>query len=230
MLANFYQSVELRWFWPGHDQEEALLDYFTRRGHLAVLAEMEGDVPRPDAAPFVRQEQPRADAYLLLPDCATVGVKQRQGRLEVKALVSGPRPYAQGEVAGLVDQWVKWSWQPAAEIALPLAADLRQAGPWRQVEKRRYTQRYGRLAGGITAVSPDFWPDAGCNIELTLVNAGGPQASWLTFGFEAFGAANRLADLLAASAAHFFTTHGPPPLRFARRDSLSYPAWLARLR
>ena len=34
------------------------------------------------STPFVKLEQERIDEYLLLPDCDTVGVKQRQGKLE----------------------------------------------------------------------------------------------------------------------------------------------------
>jgi hypothetical protein len=107
MLNNFFQSAEIRWFWPGHAQWEVLLAWFTREGRLPLIEHT--DTPDSAARPFVKQERPRTDEYLLLPNCETVGVKQREGQLEVKALVDVPQPFAQGNVAGQIDQWVKWS-------------------------------------------------------------------------------------------------------------------------
>ena len=229
VITGLLHSAEIRWFLPGRDQWDAMLQWFLRNGELALLAETEPYVRQADAAPFVKQELPRADEYLLLPNCETVGVKQRQGRLEVKALVAGPRPFAQDGVAGRVDEWVKWSLKPAASIASALEAELHQTGVWCTVEKRRSTQKYAAVAGGVAPVSPDAWPDAGCNIELTLAGVGRDKESWLTFGFEAFGRPDQVAGLLAEAVAHFFAAHGLPPLALSEHSSLSYPAWLAHL-
>ncbi len=230
MTTTFYPSAEIRWFLPRQSQWDAMLRWFARNGELALIAETEPYVRQPDAAPFVKEERPRADEYLLLPNCETVGVKQRQGRLEVKALVAGPRPFAQGAVAGRADEWVKWSLKPAASIASALEAELlHQSGVWCTVEKRRSTQKYAAVAGGVAPVSPDSWPDAGCNIELTLADLGREQESWMTFGFEAFGSSDQVGGLLAEAVAHFFAAHGLPPLGLSEQSSLSYPAWLAPL-
>jgi hypothetical protein len=228
MLNNFLQSAEIRWFWPGHAQWEVLLAWFTQEGRLPLVAETRQYVSQPDAGPFAKQERPRTDDYLLLPNCETVGVKQREGRLEVKALVAGPHAFAQGNVSGQIDQWVKWSLQPSAAIALPLKADLQQSGRWLGVTKRRYTQKVALLGGGLTAVSPDTFPNAGCSIELTLVDVAAGNGRWLTLGFEAFGETDR-SRLLHQAMTHSFTVHGPPPLALMTRNSLSYPAWLAQL-
>jgi hypothetical protein len=226
MLNNFFQSAEIRWFWPGHAQWEVLLAWFTREGRLPLVEDAGNIAPNLAPPAFVKQERPRTDDYLLLPNCETVGVKQREGRLEVKALVAGPHPFAQGSVSGQTDQWVKWGLQPSAAIALPLTADLQQSGKWLSVTKRRYTQKVALMAGGLTAVSPDTFPDAGCGIELTLVDVAAHNGRWLTFGFEAFGETDRT-GLLHRAITHFFNRHGPPPLRLREQDSLSYPAWLA---
>jgi hypothetical protein len=179
MPEPFYHSAEIRWFLPHQGQWDTLLAWFTRQGQLNIVEETIPYIRQPDAAPFVKQERSRTDEYLLLPNCETVGVKHRQGRLEVKALVAGPRPFAQDGVAGRVDQWVKWSFKPAESIASALESELLLSGIWRQVEKQRYTQKCAAVAGGVTAVSPDAWPDAGCNIELTLVGLGRGRESWL---------------------------------------------------
>lgn len=229
VMTGLFHSAEIRWFLPEQGRWDAMLQWFLRNGELALLAETEPYVRQADAAPFVKQELPRTDEYLLLPNCETVGVKQRQGRLEVKALAAGPRPFAQDGVAGRVDEWVKWSLKPAASIASALEAELHQSGVWCAVEKRRSTQKYAAVAGGVAPVSPDAWPDAGCNIELTLAGVGHEKESWLTFGFEAFGSADQVGGLLAEAVAHFFAAHGLPPLALSEDSSLSYPAWLARL-
>jgi hypothetical protein len=230
MSNNIYPSAEIRWFLKGQDGWDELLYWFTRQGQLNLVQETEDYVRQPEAGPFVKQERSRTDEYLLLPECDTVGVKQRQGRLEVKALVAGPQAFTQDSVAGRVDEWVKWSLKPSEAIAQLLEADLQKSAPWRWVEKKRYTQKYSFDSDSLDAVSPDAWPDAGCNIELTLVGVGQEQEIWITYGFEAFGTSDQVADLLADAVARFITSHGPPPLKLMERDSLSYPAWLMMLR
>ena len=108
-------------------------------GSRTQFTEKRWEYDRTAAGPFVKLEQDRTDEYLLMPDCDTVSVKQRQGRLEVKALVAGPRPFSQGRVVGRVDQWVKWSFDPSEAIATQFKIELDQSGPWRRVLKKRYT-------------------------------------------------------------------------------------------
>jgi hypothetical protein len=228
MPDPFYHSAEVRWFLPHQGQWDTLLTWFTRQGQLNIVEETTPYIRQPDAPPFVKQERPRTDVYLPLPNCEAVGVKQRQGRLEVKALVVEPRPFAAGEAAGRVDEWVKWSLKPSEGIASTLESDLRQAGVWQKVEKRRWLQKYAFTTGSLSAVSPDAWPDAGCNVELTLLDVEGSVNAWVTFGFEAFGTPNCL-SLLHEMVWDFFALHGSAPLALVENDSLSYPAWLVRL-
>jgi hypothetical protein len=229
MRDDFYRSAEIRWFLSGQSQTDQLLAWFKLPGQDPVV-ETKYYVLQPEAAPFVKQEPERHDEYLLMPDCATVGVKQRQGRLEIKALVAGPHPFARGEVVGNVDQWVKWSFGPSNQIAKQLEGEFAQSGPWRTVDKNRYLQKYSFDSGSLVAVSPDSRPDTGCNIELTVIDVKANVQSWLTFGFEAFGPSGRVVALLDQAVEDFFAAHGQPPLPLDGRDSLSYPAWLALLR
>ena len=229
MIGDFYYSAELRWFLPEQGQRDHLLRWFRLRDQLPLNDE-EGQYDQKIAAePFVKLERERTDEYLLLPDCDTVGVKQRQGKLEVKALVAGPRPFSLGGVVGRMDQWVKWSFDPSEPIADQLEIELDQSGPWRKVVKNRWLQKYS-FDSGLVAVSPDRRPDTGCNIELTVINVKATVGAWLSFGFEAFGPSGRVTALLDEAVQHYFTTHGPAPVRLDGRDSLSYPSWLALLR
>lgn len=228
MSNNFYHSAELRWFLSEQGQCDPLLEWFRLQNQLPMREDGQYD-PQTAAGPFVKQELERTDEYLLFPDSDTVSVKQRQGRLEVKALVSGPRPYSWGGVVGRLDQWVKWSFDPSHSIADELEIELDQSGPWRKVVKQRYLQKYS-FDSGLVAVSPDQRPDTGCNIELTVIGVKATIGTWLTFGFEAFGPSGRVLALLDQAVQHYFTVHGPAPVRLEGRDSLSYPAWLALLR
>jgi hypothetical protein len=90
-------------------------------------------------------------------------------------------------------------------------------------------QKYAIDSGGCAAVSPDAWPAAGCNIEMTLLKVEAHIDAWITFGFEAFGDSAHVMALLDEAVRYFVAAHGPPPVQLEGRDSLSYPAWLAML-
>jgi hypothetical protein len=229
MSNDFYHSAETRWFLPGFDQWDQFFNWYTLQGQLKLVEEIEDYVQQPKAAPFVKEERQRIDEYLFLPDCDKVGVKQRQGRLEVKALAMGPRPFTLDKVAGRMDQWVKWSFKPSEAIDKSLETDLHQSGPWLKVDKKRYTQKYSFDSESLIAVSPDAWPNAGCNIELTRLHVDSRIDTWMTFGFEAFGPSGQIVALLNEALQYFFTSHGPSPIRIEGRDSLSYPSWLVLL-
>lgn len=208
-MASFYSSAELRWFLPDSGRQwDRLLQWFS------------------PAAPLLSHESERADDYLLFPDCNTVGVKRRQGKFEVKALVSPPRPVSLAKYGarGLTDQWTKWSF--ASQLQAQLESELAQAGPWCTVTKDRYLQKYSLESGRMSAVTPDARPDEGCNIELTRLSVK-PANEWVTFGFEAFGPSGRVLATLDNAVEQFFAAHGAAPVELAGRDSRSYPAWLA---
>lgn len=236
MADEFARSAEIRWFFRGDSLKEQLLDWF-KLAEQALVIEREPYTPQPEALPFVKLEKRRDDDYLLLPDCGTVGVKQREGKLEVKALVAGPHLFSLGEVVGQAGQWVRWSFSPSKELfqdpkafAQELKSGLLKSGPWCTVVKNRYLQKVSFDTGGLVPVSPDKWPDTGCNIELTVIAAGSNAEPWITFSFEAFGAPDRNTAMLDEAVAHFFALRDSPPVQLDESNSLSYPAWLAMLR
>jgi hypothetical protein len=214
MNDTFYASTEIRWFWPGWAGWLALLDWFEGNGRL----------PTP-----IHPEPARTDHYLCLPDCQTVGVKQREGRFEVKALTTAPHPATVETAVGQIDEWVKWSLQPSAAIALPFVADLDQSGPWRAVSKQRYTRLYQVDGEWVTAVAPGTIIAAGCSVELTQITVAAATEKWLTLGFEAFGSVEKTA-VLEKVLSHFLRQQAPPPANLTAANSLSYPAWLLGLR
>jgi hypothetical protein len=230
MPEAFYGSAEIRWFLKGHNQLGTILKWFCLQNQLPLLEEDKLKDAKYDreivGKPFVKQEKQRTDEYLLFPDSDKTGVKQRQGRLEVKALVTGPRAYSlpSHRVTGRMDQWVKWSF--ASSDIEKFEAELSQAGPWRKVIKDRYLQKYSFDSGRMVAVSPEQRPNFGCNIELTKIGVNANESDWLTVGFEAFGPSGRVIAMLDEAIEHFFTAHGNAPVLLDGRDSISYPTWL----
>jgi hypothetical protein len=225
-MEHFYHSAEIRWIIAGTQQRDALHRWFTRNGELPVMKKHATDAATPPQTAFVREEPMRVDWYLRIPDCDSVGIKHREGRLEVKSIVAGPRPYTHGSIVGRIDQWVKWSLEPSVTPPSALEDDLQRSGPWTRIEKIRFLQKYSSDTGHPLPVSPDSRPDAGCNIEVThlKVDALNP---WTTFGFEAFGEPARLDVILDEAVGYYFDAHGPPIFDLDPRDCLSYPAWLA---
>lgn len=235
MSNVFHHSAEIRWFVQSLDQWQLILRWFRLQDQLPLNEPGQYD-PHAVTGPSVTLEEERSDEYLLWPDCDTVGVKQREGKLEVKALVAGPRPFFQGDIVGRVDQWVKWSFEPSEKLfqdgrpfARQLERELDQTGPWCKVIKNRYLQKYSFDSGDPVAVSPNTWPAIGCNIELTKIEVRADISDWITLGFEAFGPSGRVMGMLDEAVKHFFSLHGPAPVQLDGHFSLSYPTWLGVL-
>ena len=107
-----FHSAEARWFVPEVLRDE-VLNWF-RAGR-----------------PLDSQEA-QLHEYLLFPGCDTVGVKLREGKFEIKAVLSKPRPLSRHlTVKGRMDRWVKWSL--ASEGLKRIESDLHRSGGWLKV-------------------------------------------------------------------------------------------------
>lgn len=166
-----------------------------------------GPVPGPVAAWFGALGEPvaeeaRTDHYLA-PSSDALGVKLREGRLEMKRRDGTGGPVAAGPARATAEAWTKWSFALAEPVG---ALD----GSWLAVAKRR-RQRALELAAGR------------CALELSEVTVCG--AGWWSVCLEAEAdtpAARRTA--LAAAAARWLAVDGAPAL--AAADARGYPAWL----
>ena len=185
-------------------------------------------------------ESPRVDSYVILPRCATAGVKIRQGNIEVKAQTQPAVLVSFADrVSGYQDAWVKWS-RPASYPETFLAAPTIPER-WAHVQKARTL----RLLSLETDVPEEIAPRsrrlrAGCQAEKTdlciLVSDADDMPSeqdweqagrWWSLSLEAFGPPRDVSELLVRAATHWFGRDFPATLR--AEDSMSYPQWLARL-
>ncbi len=197
-------SVEARWFFAGR-LPPALLDWLAAGRPLMAEAE-------------------RVDHYLLLPAAETLGVKLRQGRLEIKRRIAAPRPFHRRHIAGRREQWSKWS------FALESAA-VPAASGWVAVVKRRRTQRWAVTQGRFTVMPlASALPVAGCNLEWTEVQlpAHPTEPLWFTLGLEAYGAPEETGGLFQSGLGQLVAAGPPPGLTLSLQAAASYPAWLSR--
>jgi hypothetical protein len=205
-----YLTLEMRWFYPGRLPGQ-LVTWLERRSHLPAV------------------QPPRQDHYLRLAGRRALGIKLREGNVEIKKRLDDPGEVEVGPGAvGRMARWRKWSF-PLAPRAAPGAGSLEDllvpGSAWIAVEKERRLRRY-RLAGGLqaAAVPLEAPAEVGCEFELATVRAGGQE--WWTACFEAFGRESALERALLAVAANVLKDGWPLPLE--AEHSSGYPAWLDR--
>lgn len=203
---DILDSLEVRWFLPPDAASAvALQEWFGAR-------EAEGK---------------RVDHYLAL-GRADLTFKARlterqPAKIEAKYLVGSLGDVRLGaDMCGDLQRWSKLS------LALE-DASLQQQGTWLAVHKKRQLRKF--LVSLIDApaaqeVSPAEYPRVGCGIELTRLEYTIGESSCVewTFGFEAFGPASRLLDVLRVAVEAAIAQPGLPPLPSAW--TASYATWL----
>ena len=199
-----YPTVEVRWFYEGM-VPPAVLQWFQQADQELV------------------QQPPRMDYYLRITDREGLGIKLREGRIEIKQ-----RHQQLGivrfheRVAGAIEYWRKWSFE-LGEMHGGLAVRAAVDSSWIGVSKARGLRRY-RLTGErkVVAMSTEAYADRGCDLELTNVRVG--EKAWWSLSFEAFGSEPTLRENLLLVAKQVFAIGEPPALD--ARDSCGYPKWL----
>ncbi|MFE4105582.1 hypothetical protein [Almyronema epifaneia] len=202
-------TTEIRWFQLG-DPPRSLTDWF--------YSEALGSV-RPTSAT-------REDCYLVLPHDTFLGVKFRQGNLEVKWRQAELGQIQLGETwTGQLERWLKWSYAEAADCQnSPLQAYL-QSGGWVSVKKTRSQRIYQIQAEQVIPVEALPPGDRGCSLELTCLEAN--HQRWWTVGFEAEGNPQQSLQALRLTLVWLSVTANLPPLE--QLASYAYPYWLAQL-
>lgn len=164
-------------------------------------------------------EATRTDRYLVPRESAEVGVKLREGRLEVKQRTAHLGIETWGGVSGEVEGWVKWSFD-AATRAQPHAG-------WADVTKTRRLRRLTLDGRAPRSGRPH------CALELgavTLEDGRDDGAAWWTVCLEAQAAtANERGALLEHAASAWLTGDAAPPDGLlTEAASMGYAEWLRR--
>jgi hypothetical protein len=166
------------------------------------------------------EEQPyRVDHYLRPADGESLGIKLREGRLEVKKRRRELGVFCFHErIAGRVEHWHKWSFAFAPDVS-----SLTRPS-WIGVGKERRLYRY-QLTGDhqLKAISTPDYTRPGCDLELTSVSIA--DQAWWSLGLEAHGDERSIQDMLFLVAPQVFTAGQPPALQAS--DSYGYPRWLS---
>jgi hypothetical protein len=187
-----------------------------------------GAIPQPVTAWFrayvgdAPAQLPRTDFYLRLAEGDSLGIKLRQGRIEVKQREEADTLIQLGErAAGRMESWRKWSFG-LAETEVGVAETGQWAGVWKA---RRWCLFVVEENGRITPAPPAAILEQGCACELTDVRLADSSEWWWSLGFEAFGgtAVERRERLLHVAGK--FLGLGDAPL-LAAEQSYSYPKWL----
>jgi hypothetical protein len=220
-------TQEVRWFFDGALARTGpgVKAWFRRREPLGVEGRT-GQLGWLPSSPAWRD-----DRYLLVPGANDMGIKWREGQLQLKGRTAMPAPRRFAErIEGVVEGWVKWSYagKSVAQRFAPHFAT--QAGPARGVvlvEKRRI-QRTIRLdpAGAAVEVPAGEPCERALSIELVRIRLAGREYHW-SIGVEATPGDAVMEDLFNAVVARFL--EGCPALPLSLAQSMSYPACLAAL-
>ena len=215
-----FASHEVRWFFDGtSDQYESLRRWF----------ETVAPVPKkPDVGPPVWQgrldDQP--DIYLIIPGSIDMGIKWREGELQIKGCVAslGTQVFC-GRHQGNVERWMKWSYPnvPPAYRNLFLIGqeqDLLTVA----VKKVRALRkvRVNTITGEPEEVESTTQIDRGLGIELTDLQIKGD--AYCSLAVEAFPDDSAMSSAFTEVVEAFLSDLTDIDLDAAH--SKSYPSWL----
>ncbi len=205
IVPRMLTTYEVRWFNSGNIPEN-IESWFK---HSCLLSSTK--VP-----------EKREDVYLYTPKCDYLGIKLRQGGLEIKWRdrdINGMQ--FNSLVKGNVEKWKKWRCSDSSEESF----SLQQIGDnpvWVKVGKVRYSQLYQVVGKKAEAVASDAGVDNGCSLELTDVEINGNK--WWSIGLEAFGEDCDLQNNLHITAHLVFSNYDSFPLQ--AENSYGYPGLL----
>ena len=172
---------------------------------------------------YVNQPE-RTDHYLLLQSDDTLGIKLREGRIEIKQRTNQIGNITPGKnVCGVAEKWRKWSFE--LNEANQILSNKIIKNEWYSVSKTRILVNYGITQDNIAAQKEKVTYENGCLTEITSLKI--KNEDWWTFGLEAYGEENRLLDNLVLIS--HLLLNDKSNIRFALEDSLSYSGWLKRM-
>lgn len=217
-------SHEVRWFFEGKvNQHEALKRWFET---ITPIQKSPGVGPPVWKGRL--DDQP--DLYLLVPGSDDMGIKWREGVLQIKGRVSslGTQVFC-GRHHGQVERWMKWSYE---NTPTPYHQRLFVAGKETglviaSVRKTRAlrTVRLDSLTGKAQEVDVKTFIDRGLLLELTDLEVAGK--TYCSLAFEAFPDDSAMHAAFTQTVEAF--VGGLTEFDLIAANSRSYPAWLGSI-
>jgi hypothetical protein len=214
-------SHEVRWFFEGWAEDHhALKQWFETtepvKKDAAVTAPLWKD--RVDGQP---------DVYLRIPGSEDLGIKWREGELQIKGRTAALGTQAFGKIHhGRVERWVKWSYANMPDEFRTLFAEGSRL-PRVAVHKSRALRklRLDTMLGSAQEVDPKTLVDRGLGCELTNLVVSG--ARFCSLGFEAFPDDAAMHEAFARTVSLFL--EGLQSVELGVPNSMSYPMWFGQL-
>lgn len=220
-MSTILASREVRWFLKGPIASyPELKRWFESRPAIGATS-----AALPPAWKGRIGDQP--DRYLVFPGSADMGVKWREGELQIKGRVDalGAHSFVNGHV-GHVERWCKWSYaRIPSSLHTPLLSSSEETAERVDVHKTRALRKLmiDGASGVISEVDASVRIMRGVNAELADVRALGE--SWCSLAFEAFPDDDMLSEPFMRAVSDFLSSFEGPPL--TADASLSYPGWLS---
>lgn len=208
-------SREVRWFLDGGINH-----------HRSLKRWFEDKTARDPACLWAEQ---RSDIYLLVPESADMGIKWREGKLQIKGRVAACGTTVFGaRHQGLVERWIKWSYEEVAEAYRSLF-QAEEVGGLRRVSVRKIRalrkMRLDPFTGSACEIAPDAAIDRGLNVELVDLEVNG--MTYCSLAYEGFPCDPAMATAFAEAVSLELVSLTEPRLHSTL--SRSYPGWLAGL-
>lgn len=213
-------SHEVRWFFEGKaDQHKSLKLWFETTAPIQKS---------PDVKPPVWKSRldDRADIYLLVSGSDDMGIKWREGELQIKGRVSslGTQVFCSRH-QGKVERWIKWSYANTPDSYQHLFVTGKETGlVTASVRKTRALRkvRLDTLTGKAQEVDTKTFVDRGLGLELTDLEVAGK--AYCSLAFEAFPNDSAMDAAFTETIEAFVA--GLTAFDLTATHSQSYPAFL----
>ena len=163
-----YQSKELRWFFK--EENKYIRQWFD--GLEKSLSE----------------SKKRSDYYLPLYGKPDVGIKLREGNIEIKERKTKSSLYQLTEgVSGYLEQWERWSFELKNKDELANKITRKDKFNWIEIQKERWAVKFtnGKNSGAPKILDIKEELNYGCQLEYTEIKVNSEE--WFTLSFEWFG-------------------------------------------
>jgi hypothetical protein len=204
-----FPTVEVRWFFRGVVPAE-VEEWFCSYGIDA-------------------DEQPaRVDHYLRMVRGDSLGIKLREGRVEIKQRYGQQANHRFGnQTEGCVEHWCKWSFE-LAQMSDVNSTVNGNSSKWIDIKKNRKIQTFGGTdLQPVRDISSWGFLDRGCTWEIAKVKVDRSEEAWWSVGFESFGKENELWDTILIVATRILSLAKAPT--FEIDHSYGYPSWLQQV-